>query len=59
MPKDKKKRAPVERALRVLLVEDEDSFVEALQVGLAREGFEVTVAQDGIEALEQLSLIHI
>ena len=55
MPKDKKKRAPVERALRVLLVEDEDSFVEALQVGLAREGFEVTVAQDGIEALEQFA----
>jgi len=36
----------------VLLVEDEDSFVEALTVGLRREGFEVAVATDGAEALE-------
>lgn len=35
----------------VLVVEDEDSFVEALQIGLAREGFEVSVARDGAEAL--------
>ncbi len=35
----------------VLLAEDEESFIEALQVGLAREGFDVTVARDGIEAL--------
>lgn len=35
----------------VLLVEDEDSFVEALTVGLKREGFSVTVARDGAEAL--------
>ena len=37
---------------RVLLVEDEDSFVEALTLGLAREGFEVVVARDGAAALE-------
>jgi two-component system response regulator RegX3 len=36
----------------VLLVEDEDSFVEALTLGLAREGFEVVVARDGAAALE-------
>lgn len=36
---------------RVMLVEDEDAFIEALQVGLAREGFEVVVARDGAEAL--------
>lgn len=36
----------------VLVVEDEESFVEALQVGLTREGFDVTVARDGQEALE-------
>ena len=36
----------------VLLVEDEDSFVEALTVGLTREGFKVHVARDGAEALE-------
>ena len=34
----------------VLVVEDEESFVEALVVGLKREGFRVKVA-DGIEAL--------
>ncbi len=36
----------------VLVVEDEASFVEALQIGLAREGFDVHVATDGVEALE-------
>jgi len=36
----------------VLVVEDEESFVEALTVGLKREGFYVKVARDGIEALE-------
>jgi two-component system, OmpR family, response regulator RegX3 len=37
----------------VLVVEDEESFVEALTLGLTREGFEVRVARDGAEALEQ------
>lgn len=36
----------------VLVVEDEDSFIEALTIGLTREGFEVTVARDGAEALD-------
>ena len=36
----------------VLVVEDEDSFVDALTVGLAREGFKVSVARDGAEALD-------
>jgi two-component system response regulator RegX3 len=36
----------------VLLVEDEDSFIDALSVGLKREGFRVTVARDGAEALQ-------
>ena len=35
----------------VLVVEDEESFVEALVVGLKREGFNVAVARDGAEAL--------
>ena len=35
----------------VLVVEDEESFVEALTIGLAREGFKVEVARDGAEAL--------
>ncbi|MDA8149502.1 MAG: response regulator transcription factor [Actinomycetota bacterium] len=37
--------------VRVLLAEDEESFVDALVIGLAREGFDVTVARDGTEAL--------
>ncbi|MBV9950758.1 MAG: response regulator transcription factor [Acidimicrobiia bacterium] len=36
----------------VLVVEDEESFVEALTVGLKREGFRVQVAKDGAQALE-------
>lgn len=47
-----KDRLTKERPTSVLLVEDEDSFVEALTVGLRREGFEVSVAVDGAEALE-------
>ena len=37
----------------VLVVEDEESYVEALTVGLRREGFRVVTARDGIEGLEQ------
>ena len=37
----------------ILVVEDEESFVDALVVGLTREGFEVEVARDGAEALER------
>ncbi|MEL0284587.1 MAG: response regulator, partial [Ilumatobacter sp.] len=36
----------------VLLVEDEESFIEAVRLGLSREGFAVEVARDGQEALE-------
>ncbi|NBS27836.1 MAG: DNA-binding response regulator, partial [Actinobacteria bacterium] len=32
-------------------VEDEDAFIEALDIGLQREGFRVEVARDGAEAL--------
>jgi two-component system response regulator RegX3 len=42
----------------VLLVEDEHSFVEALTVGLKREGFRVQVAQDGAEALELFDVVR-
>ncbi|MGH9299391.1 MAG: response regulator [Acidimicrobiales bacterium] len=38
---------------RVLVVEDAESFVDALVVSLEREGFDVSVARDGIEALER------
>jgi two-component system response regulator RegX3 len=40
-----------DRPTQVLLAEDEESFVDALVVGLEREGFSVTVARDGNEAL--------
>ena len=42
---------------RVLLVEDEESFVEALTVGLSREGFNVKVARDGKEALDYFDVL--
>jgi two-component system response regulator RegX3 len=42
----------------VLLVEDEHSFVEALTVGLKREGFRVQVARDGAEALERFDAVR-
>ena len=35
----------------VFLVEDEETFIEALEIGLKREGFRVHVARDGAEAL--------
>ena len=42
----------------ILLVEDEDSFVDALVVGLGREGFRVEVARDGFEALERFDEVQ-
>jgi two-component system response regulator RegX3 len=42
----------------VLVVEDEESFVEALLVGLKREGFRVEVARDGLQALEMYDIVH-
>ncbi len=38
---------------RVLVVEDAESFVDALTVSLEREGFSISVARDGVEALER------
>lgn len=37
---------------RILIAEDEESFIEALTVGLTREGFLVDIARDGLQALE-------
>jgi two-component system, OmpR family, response regulator RegX3 len=45
-------------AVSVLLAEDEESFVDALVIGLGREGFEVTIARDGPEALEKFEEVH-
>jgi two-component system response regulator RegX3 len=52
--KDKKKgsrSAANEGPVKVLLAEDEESFIEALVIGLTNEGFRVTVARDGNEAV--------
>jgi two-component system response regulator RegX3 len=42
----------------VLVVEDEDSFVDALTLGLKREGFRVQVARDGAEALAMFDAVQ-
>jgi two-component system response regulator RegX3 len=43
--------------ITVLVVDDEESFVEALQIGLGREGFTVEVARDGAEALSRFTAV--
>jgi DNA-binding response OmpR family regulator len=43
----------MERAVRVLVVDDEPFIVEMLTMGLNYEGFEVSVARTGFEALDQ------
>ncbi|MGH9305764.1 MAG: response regulator [Acidimicrobiales bacterium] len=40
---------------KVLVADDEESFLEALQIGLTREGFVVELARDGMEALEKFA----
>ena len=45
-------------AATVLIVEDEESFVDALTVGLEREGFRVRVARDGVEALDLFDIVR-
>jgi two-component system response regulator RegX3 len=42
----------------VLVVEDEESFIDALTVNLEREGFSVTAARDGVEALERFASVQ-
>lgn len=44
---------PSQPPTRILVVEDEEAFVDALQVGLTREGFTVDLARDGAEALRR------
>lgn len=45
-------------AATVLVVEDEESFVEALTAGFEREGFSVSVARDGVEAVEMFESVR-
>ncbi|HEY9737277.1 MAG TPA: response regulator, partial [Trichocoleus sp.] len=39
---------------RVLIVEDEELIRETVALGLAEEGFEILIAEDGLTALEML-----
>jgi two-component system response regulator RegX3 len=52
MVKKQQKKVKQEKSVKVLVVEDDDSFVEALTVGLKNEGFDVTFARDGSAALD-------
>jgi two-component system response regulator RegX3 len=52
------KKQSTESRVRVLLVEDEESFVDALSIGLDREGFDVSVARDGQEAVNLFGAGH-
>lgn len=40
---------------RILVVEDDPSIVQGLTLNLTMEGYEVTVAQDGVEAVEKFA----
>ena len=42
----------------IFVVEDEESFIDALEIGLTREGFTVSVARDGFEALEKFDEVN-
>src|SRR5487761_2186639 len=44
-----------EKKIKVLVVEDEESFIDALTIGLTREGFDVAIARDGQDGLSQFS----
>lgn len=52
------KKHSYESKVRVLVVEDEESFVDALTIGLSREGFDVTVARDGQEGVNLFGAGH-
>lgn len=41
--------------IRILIVEDEESYREALQAGLGNEGFAVELAEDGLDGLRQFA----
>jgi two-component system response regulator RegX3 len=45
------KKSNSEDRIKVLVVEDEESFIDALTVGLEREGFDVAIARDGQQGL--------
>ena len=44
-----------EKDVRLLMVDDEGEFLQAMEPGLCRRGFDVTTAQDGVWALKLLA----
>jgi two-component system response regulator RegX3 len=52
------KKQSGEQRVNVLVVEDEESFIDALEIGLDREGFDVTIARDGQAALTSFAKDH-
>ncbi len=55
---DKEQITEQERPVRVLVVDDERFIVEMLTMGLTYEGFEVSVARTGFDALDQARSNH-
>jgi two-component system OmpR family response regulator len=43
----------MERALRILIVDDEPDILETLEFSLANKGYEVATAMDGLEGLDK------
>jgi two-component system response regulator RegX3 len=52
------KKSASEQRVSVLVVEDEESFIDALTIGLDREGFDVTIARDGQAAMSSFAKGH-
>ena len=49
---------PEEPAARILMVEDDAVIREATQLTLERHGYDVTTAEDGLEAIDRCEKIH-
>ena len=47
-----------DKKISILLVEDEENLQEALKLNLELEGYEVTCANDGLEALKAVQQEH-
>jgi two-component system alkaline phosphatase synthesis response regulator PhoP len=52
--KTSKRRESMSEKKRILVVDDEPDFASIVQANLEKDGFEVEVAYDGVEALEKI-----
>ncbi len=48
----------MDRALRILVVDDEPDILETLEYSLAKKGYEVATALDGLEGLDKAKRLH-